>query len=55
VNETSESASVAGLTAEIVSAYVSNNQIAVADLAGLITAVASQLSGSFSSEGEHGV
>jgi predicted transcriptional regulator len=44
VNETSESGSVAALTAEIVSAYVSNNQIAMADLAGLITAVAGQLS-----------
>jgi predicted transcriptional regulator len=44
VNETSESVSVAALTAEIVSAYVSKNQIAMADLAGLITAVAGQLS-----------
>jgi predicted transcriptional regulator len=44
VNETSESVSVAALTAEIVSACVSNNQIAMADLAGLITAVAGQLS-----------
>jgi predicted transcriptional regulator len=44
VNETSEPASVAALTAEIVSAYVSNNQIAMAELAGLITAVAGRLS-----------
>jgi predicted transcriptional regulator len=44
VNETSESVSVAALTAEIVSAYVSNNQIAMPDLAGLITTVAGQLS-----------
>jgi predicted transcriptional regulator len=35
--------SLARLTAEIVAAYVSNNQIATADLAGLITAVAAQL------------
>jgi predicted transcriptional regulator len=43
VNETSVSVSVAALTAEIVTAYVSNNQIAMADLAGLITTVAGQL------------
>jgi predicted transcriptional regulator len=36
--------SLAQLTAEIVTAYVSNNQIATADLAGLITAVAGRLS-----------
>jgi predicted transcriptional regulator len=36
--------SLAQLTAEIVSAYVSNNQIAPSDLAGLITTVAGQLS-----------
>jgi predicted transcriptional regulator len=36
--------SLAQLTAEIVKAYVSNNQIAMADLAGLITAVAGRLS-----------
>jgi predicted transcriptional regulator len=36
--------SLAQLTAEIVSAYVSNNEIAIADVAGLITAVAGQLS-----------
>jgi predicted transcriptional regulator len=35
--------SLARLTAEIVAAYDSNNQIATADLAGLITAVAGQL------------
>jgi predicted transcriptional regulator len=45
VNETSEeTASVAALTAEIVSAYVSNNKIAPSDVAALITAVADQLS-----------
>ncbi|MCD6032372.1 MAG: transcriptional regulator [Thermomicrobiales bacterium] len=45
MNETSEdTASVAALTAEIVSAYVSNNQIARSDVAALITAVAGQLS-----------
>jgi predicted transcriptional regulator len=44
VNETSEPTSVAALTAEIVSAYVSNNQIAPSELAGLITTVAGQLS-----------
>jgi predicted transcriptional regulator len=35
--------SVATLTAEIVSAYVSNNQMASSELAGLISAVAGQL------------
>jgi predicted transcriptional regulator len=44
VNETSEPTSVAALTAEIVSAYVSNNKIAPSELAGLITTVAGQLS-----------
>jgi predicted transcriptional regulator len=39
-----EPASVAALTAEIVSAYVSNNNIATSELAGLITTVAGQLS-----------
>ena len=43
MNETSELTSVAALTAEIVSAYVSNNQIAPSELAGLITTVAGQL------------
>jgi predicted transcriptional regulator len=44
VNETSEPTRVAALTAEVVSAYVSNNQIAPSELAGLITTVAGQLS-----------
>ena len=44
MNETSEPTSVAALTAEIVSAYVSNNQIAPSELAALITTVAGQLS-----------
>ena len=44
MNETSEPISVAALTAEIVSAYVSNNQIASSELAGLIRTVAGQLS-----------
>ena len=35
--------SLAQLTAEIVSAYVSNNKIAVSDVAALITAVGSQM------------
>ena len=39
----SEPATLAEVTAEIVSAYVSNNKIAPADLAALITAVASQM------------
>jgi MucR family transcriptional regulator, transcriptional regulator of exopolysaccharide biosynthesis len=43
VSESSEQTSLAGMTAEIVSAYVSNNQIATAELAGLIIAVAGQL------------
>jgi predicted transcriptional regulator len=42
--ETPEPASVAALTAEIVSAYVSNNQIASSELASFISAVAAQLS-----------
>ncbi len=44
VSESSEPISLVKITTEIVSAYVSNNQIAMADLAGLITAVAGQLS-----------
>ena len=36
--------SLAQLTAEIVSAYVSNNETALSDVAALITAVAGQLS-----------
>jgi predicted transcriptional regulator len=44
VNETSEPTRVAALTAEVVSAYVSNNQIAPSELVGLITTVAAQLS-----------
>jgi predicted transcriptional regulator len=44
VGEPAKSASTAELTAEIVSAYVSNNETALSDLAGLITAVANQLS-----------
>jgi predicted transcriptional regulator len=43
VSKTSEPADVATLTAEIVSAYVSNNQIAPADVATLISLVAGQL------------
>ena len=43
MGETSEQTSLAEMTAEIVSAYVSYNQIATADLAGLITAVADKL------------
>jgi predicted transcriptional regulator len=44
VNDTShEPTSIATLTAEIVSAYVSNNQIASSELGGLISAVAGQL------------
>ena len=39
VTESSEQNSVAAITAEIVSAYVSHNQIATAELAGLISAV----------------
>jgi predicted transcriptional regulator len=44
VSESSEPTSLAKITAEIVAAYVSNNQIAIADLAGLITTVAGRLS-----------
>jgi predicted transcriptional regulator len=43
VIKTSEHPDVVGLTAEIVSAYVANNQIAPADLATLIAAVGRQL------------
>ena len=43
MSEASEQSSLAEITAEIVSAYVSHNQIATADLAGLITAVADKL------------
>jgi predicted transcriptional regulator len=44
VNDTSdEPTSIATLTAEIVSAYVSKNQIASSELGGLISAVAGQL------------
>jgi predicted transcriptional regulator len=44
VNNTSdEPTSIATLTAEIVSAYVSKNQIATSELASLISAVAGQL------------
>jgi predicted transcriptional regulator len=44
VNDTShEPTSIATLTAEIVSAYVSNNQIASSELGGLISAVAGRL------------
>jgi predicted transcriptional regulator len=41
--ETPESATLAEVTAEIVSAYVSNNKIAAADVGPLITAVATQM------------
>jgi predicted transcriptional regulator len=44
VSEAPEQTSLAEMTAEIVSAYVSHNQIATTDLAGLITAVADKLS-----------
>jgi MucR family transcriptional regulator, transcriptional regulator of exopolysaccharide biosynthesis len=44
VSADSEPASLVKITAGIVSAYVSNNEIATADLAGLITAVADRLS-----------
>jgi predicted transcriptional regulator len=44
VGDPAESASTADLTAEIVSAYVSNNETALSDVAALITAVAGQLS-----------
>ena len=43
VNETSEPTSVAALTAEVVSAYVSNNKVAPSDLAMLISNVASEM------------
>jgi predicted transcriptional regulator len=43
VGEPAKSASTAELTAEIVSAYVSNNETAPSDVAALITAVAGQL------------
>jgi predicted transcriptional regulator len=43
VTETSEPATLAEVTTEIVSAYVSHNQIAPADVATLITIVAGQL------------
>jgi len=41
--ESSDAATLAEVTAEIVSAYVSNNKIAAADVGPLITAVASQM------------
>ena len=41
--ENSDAATLAEVTAEIVSAYVSNNKIAAADVGPLITAVASQM------------
>ena len=44
MNETSEPTSIAALTADIVSAYVSNNHIASSELGRLITTVAGQLS-----------
>ena len=43
-NDAEPPSSLAQLTAEIVAAYVSNNQIASSDLAALISAVAYQLS-----------
>jgi predicted transcriptional regulator len=43
VAESSEPATLAEVTAEIVSAYVSHNKIAPADVATLITSVASQM------------
>jgi predicted transcriptional regulator len=43
MTETTEIATLAEVTAEIVSAYVSNNKIAAADVGPLITAVASQM------------
>jgi len=43
VVESSEPATLAEVTAEIVSAYVSHNKIAPADVATLITSVASQM------------
>jgi predicted transcriptional regulator len=44
VDEGSEPTPLAKITAKIVAAYVSSNQIATSDLAGLITAVAGRLS-----------
>ena len=44
MGDPAKSASTAELTAEIVSAYVSNNETALSDVAALITAVAGQLS-----------
>ena len=44
MNADFEPTSLVRITAGIVAAYVSNNQIAMADLAGLITAVADRLS-----------
>ena len=41
--ESSDTATLAEVTAEIVSAYVSNNKIAAADVGPLITAVATQM------------
>jgi predicted transcriptional regulator len=43
LTERSEPTSLVKITAEIVAAYVTNNQIAIADLRGLITAVADRL------------
>ncbi len=43
MSETSEPATLAEVTTEIVSAYVSHNKLAPADVATLITAVADQL------------
>ena len=43
MGETLEQTSLAEMTTEIVSAHVSYNQIATADLAGLITTVADKL------------
>ena len=55
MSEGREQTSLAEMTAEIVSAYVSHNQIATADLAGLITAVADKLGriGSSPEQPEH--
>ncbi len=44
MSDSATPASTAELTAEIVSAYVSNNETALSDVAALITAVAGQLS-----------
>ncbi len=44
MSESSEPTLLLKITAEIVAAYVSNNQIAMADLAGLISAVADRVS-----------